>query len=67
MSTIPPPRQFTVAEAAEYLLLSKDAVYELAASPKLKSSRPKLKSHRKGPRNGRIYFLQQDLDDYLNG
>jgi excisionase family DNA binding protein len=58
MSTITPPRQFTVAEAADYLLLSKDAVYDLAATRRLNS-------RRKGPRKGRIFFLQADLDDYL--
>lgn len=58
MSTIIPPRQFTVAEAADYLSLSTDTVYDLAANCQLKS-------RRKGPRKGRIFFLQQDLDDYL--
>jgi excisionase family DNA binding protein len=58
MPPITPPRQFTVAEAAKYLGLSTDAVYDLAANCQLKS-------RRKGPRKGRIYFLQQDLDDYL--
>lgn len=58
MPLITPPRQFTVEEAAAYLGLSKDAVYDLAANRQLKS-------RRKGPRKGRIYFLQQDLDDYL--
>lgn len=53
-----PPRQYTVKEAAKYVRLCVDAVYELAANRKIKS-------RRKGPRNGRIYFLQKDLDDYL--
>jgi excisionase family DNA binding protein len=60
MSPITPPRQFTVVEAAKYLKLCVDAVYDLAA-------KRKIKSRRKGPRNGRIFFLQVDLDDYLQG
>lgn len=60
MIQITPPRQFTVAEAAQYLQLSADGVYDLAATRKIVS-------RRKGPRNGRIFFLQQDLDNYLLG
>lgn len=58
MYTITPPRQYDVKEAAKYLKLCDDTVYDLAA-------KRKIKSRRKGARNGRIYFLQQDLDDYL--
>jgi excisionase family DNA binding protein len=58
MPPIAPPKQYTVKEAAKYLKLCTDAVYDLAANCQLKS-------RRKGPRKGRIYFLQQDLDDYL--
>lgn len=60
MSPNTPPRQYTVAEAAKYLKLCKDAVYDLAAERKIKS-------RRKGPRKGRIFFLRTDLDDYLQG
>jgi excisionase family DNA binding protein len=60
MPSIIPPRQYTVPEAAKYLKLCKDAVYEMAA-------KRRIKSRRKGPRKGRIYFLQSDLDDYLQG
>lgn len=60
MSPNHPPRQYSVKEAAEYLKLGSDAVYDIAA-------RRQIKSRRKGPRNGRIYFLQQDLDAYLMG
>lgn len=58
MQSNSPPRQYTVTEAAKYLKLCRDAVYEMAA-------KRRIKSRRKGPRKGRIYFLQQDLDDYL--
>jgi excisionase family DNA binding protein len=60
MSSNHSPRQYNVKEAAKYLKLCADAVYDLAA-------KRKIKSRRKGPRNGRIFFLQQDLDDYLLG
>ena len=53
------PRQFTVAQAAQYLGLHSRTVYELAMSPKM------LRARRKGPRKGRIFFLQKDLDAYL--
>ena len=52
------PRQFSVAEAALYLEIHSQTVYELAAV-KL------IRSRRKGPKKGRIYFLQCDLDAYL--
>lgn len=58
MQPTPPPRQYTVAEAAKYLKLCVDTVYDLASTRKIKS-------RRKGARNGRIYFLRKDLDDYL--
>lgn len=58
MQPITPPEQFTVAEAAIYLKLSEDTVYDLAACRTIKS-------RRKGPRKGRIFFLQTDLDEYL--
>jgi excisionase family DNA binding protein len=54
-----PPRQFTVAEAAKYLKLCKDAIYEMAA-------KRQIRSRRKGPNKGRIYFLKSDLDGYLD-
>jgi len=60
MQPIIPPRQFTVREAAKYLSLCADAVYDLVA-------KRKIKSRRKGPRNGRIFFLREDLDQYLQG
>ena len=60
MKQPPPPRQYTVAKAAKYLNLCKDSVYDLVKNRKIKS-------RRKGPRNGRIYFLKSDLDDYLEG
>lgn len=54
------PRQYSVLEAAQYLRLHYQTVYDLI--------RDRLIEHRrKGRRRGRIYFLQQDLDDYLNG
>ena len=55
------PRQFTVAQAAQYLGLHSRTVYELAMSPNI------LRARRKGPRKGRIFFLQKDLDAYLEG
>ena len=58
MYTITPPRQFDVKEAAKYLKMCSDSVYDLVG-------KRKIKSRRKGPRNGRIYFLQSDLDAYL--
>lgn len=55
------PRQFSVAEAALYLEIHSQTVYELvAAKPK------QIRSRRKGRRKGRIFFLQCDLDDYLD-
>lgn len=53
-----PPKQYTVKEAAKYLKLCADAVYDLVATRRIKS-------RRKGPRKGRIFFLQSDLDQYL--
>jgi excisionase family DNA binding protein len=53
------PRQFTVAEAALYLEVHPQTVYDLTAGKKIRS-------RRKGPRKGRIFFLQCDLDDYLD-
>lgn len=53
------PRQYTVTEAAQYLQLHPQTIYELV--------RAKLICHRrKGPKKGRIYFLQVDLDEYLD-
>ena len=52
------PRQYSVMEAAEYLQLHYQTVYDLI--------RDRLIDHRrKGRRKGRIYFLLQDLDGYL--
>ena len=47
MSTITPPRQFNVAEAADDLSLSTDAVYDLAANCQLKRppKKPPKKAH----------------------
>lgn len=54
------PRQYTVAEAAIYLKLHSQSVYDLVA-------RNLLTSRRKGVKSGRIYFLQTDLDEYIEG
>ncbi len=55
------PRQYSVAEAALYLKIHSQTVYELAAA------KPKqIRSRRKGRKKGRIFFLQCDLDDYLD-
>lgn len=53
------PRQFSVAEAALYLEVHPQTVYDLIA-------RKQIRSRRKGPRKGRLFFLQCDLDDYLD-
>jgi|GEM_PF-3069928 len=58
MPPIVPPKQYTVKEAAKYLKLCTDAVYGIAANREIKS-------RRKGVRKGRIFFLQEDLDQYL--
>lgn len=52
------PPQISVAEAAFYLSLHPQTVYELAAVKQIRS-------RRKGPKKGRIFFLQCDLDAYL--
>jgi len=52
------PRQYTVAEAARFLKVCQDTVYDLVKGRHIKS-------RRKGPRKGRIYFLESDLRDYL--
>lgn len=54
------PRQYTVAEAAEFLRLHPSTVYDLIRDRLIKG-------RRKGPRKGRIYFLRPDLDAYLDG
>ena len=54
------PRQFSVAESALYLKMHPQTVYELAAGKQIHS-------RRKGPKMGRLYFFQCDLDAYLEG
>jgi len=54
------PRQFSVADAALYLEMHPQTVYDLAA-------RKQIRSRRKGPKKGRLYFFQCDLDAYLGG
>lgn len=54
------PKQFSVAEAAVRLELCPDSVYDMV-------KKRQIRSRRKGPNNGRIFFLQCDLDDYLEG
>ena len=54
------PRQYTVLEAADYLELHPSTVYTLIAE--------RLIQHRrKGPKKGRLFFLEEDLQDYLMG
>jgi len=54
------PRQYSVLEAAEYLELHPSTVYTLVAE--------RLVQHRrKGPKKGRLFFLEEDLQDYLMG
>ena len=48
-----------MAEAATYLKLHPRTVYDLIAEKQIPS-------RRKGPRKGRIFFLADDLDAYLN-
>jgi len=54
------PRQFSVADAALYLEMHPQTVYDLAAGKQIRS-------RRKGPKKGRLYFFQCDLDAYLEG
>jgi excisionase family DNA binding protein len=49
-----------VLEAADYLELHPSTVYTLIAE--------RLIQHRrKGPKKGRLFFLEEDLQDYLMG
>jgi excisionase family DNA binding protein len=54
------PRQYTVLEAAEYLELHPSTVYSLVAESLIQH-------RRKGPKKGRLFFLEEDLQDYLIG
>jgi len=54
------PRQYSVQEAAEYVGLHPQSVYDLIRDGLINH-------HRKGRRRGRIFFLQEDLDGYLRG
>ena len=54
------PRQYSVQEAAEYLQLHFITVYNLIQAGMIDY-------RRKGPRKGRLFFLEEDLDDYLSG
>lgn len=56
----PVEEQYSVAEAAECLGLCPDSVYDLV-------KKRQIRSRRKGPNNGRIFFFRCDLDDYLDG
>lgn len=58
--TQPAPLQYTVADAAVYLGLCSDCVYDLVR-------KELITSRRKGPKMGRIFFWECDLLDYLNG
>jgi excisionase family DNA binding protein len=54
------PRQYTVLEAADYLELHPSTVYTLIAE--------RLIQHRrKGQKKVRLFFLEEDLQDYLMG
>ncbi len=59
-TTITGPRQYSVQEAAEYLQLHSRTVYDLIQAGMIDY-------RRKGPRKGRLFFLEQDLDAYLSG
>ena len=52
------PHQYSVIEAAEYLQLHPRTVYDLIRDSLIDY-------RRKGRRNGRYYFLEVDLQDYL--
>lgn len=54
------PRQYSVLEAAKYIKLHPQSVYDLVRDDLIEH-------HRKGRRRGRIFFLQEDLDAYLRG
>lgn len=54
------PRHYSVIDAAAYLELHPQTVYALI-------NEDLIQHHRKGPRYGRIYFLKEDLDAYLQG
>lgn len=54
------PLQYSVLEAAEYVGLHPQSVYDLIRDGLIDH-------HRKGRRRGRIFFLQEDLDGYLRG
>ena len=58
MNTPIGPRQYSVLQAAEYLRLHPRTIYELAQEKQIKS-------RRKGPRRGRLFFLEDDLEAYL--
>jgi hypothetical protein len=58
MNATPPPHHYSVSEATVYLQLGDDSVYEIVG-------KEQITSRRKGPKLGRIYFLQEDLDDYI--
>lgn len=52
------PHHYSIIEAANYLQLHSQTVYELARSRQINH-------RRKGQRKGRIFFLLEDLDTYL--
>lgn len=56
----PVEEQYSVAEAAERLGLCPDSVYDLVKTHQIRS-------RRKGPNKGRIFFFEEDLTDYLDG
>jgi excisionase family DNA binding protein len=56
----PAPLQYSVSEAAAYLGLHPDSVYDLVKNGLIRS-------RRKGPRKGRIFFYESDLSAYLDG
>lgn len=59
-ATITGPRQYSVLEAAEYVGLHPQSVYDLVRDDLIDH-------HRKGRRRGRIYFFEEDLTAYLTG
>jgi hypothetical protein len=56
----PAPIQYSVLDAAAYLGLHPDSVYDLV-------KKDLIRSRRKGPRKGRIFFYESDLIAYLDG
>ncbi len=54
------PRQYSVLEASKFLELHSSTIYTLVAERLIQHQR-------KGPKKGRLFFLEEDLQDYLMG